>query len=106
MKNLVYLLSLSLLVSLSACRTSPAPETSTPAPASAPTGEGIRDLAMRQAPDELFGELFRRVQMERIFADGKTFVDMIPKEPAADILRAYEAEKGKAGFDQIGRAHV
>ena len=54
---------------------------------------------MRQAPDELFGELFRRVQMERVFADGKTFVDMIPKQPAADILRAYEAEKGKAGFD-------
>ena len=52
----------------------------------------------RKAPDELYGDLFRRVQMERIFADGKTFVDMIPKAPAADIKQAYAAVKDKPGF--------
>jgi alpha,alpha-trehalase len=51
------------------------------------------------APDELFGELFRRVQMERIFADGKTFVDMIPHQRAGAIMAEYRAEKNTAGFD-------
>ncbi|MEL7163671.1 MAG: trehalase family glycosidase, partial [Bacteroidota bacterium] len=53
----------------------------------------------RRAPDELFGELFRRVQMERVFTDGKTFVDMIPKAAAEEIMTAYAAEKNQAGFN-------
>ncbi|PHI18554.1 trehalase [Lewinellaceae bacterium SD302] len=46
-------------------------------------------------PDILFGELFQRVQMERIFEDGKTFVDMIPRMPAAEIMENYHAAAGK-----------
>ena len=56
----------------------------------------------RLAPDELFGELFRRVQMERIFPDGKTFVDMIPRRSAAEIMADYEAAKGAEDFDLKG----
>lgn len=43
--------------------------------------------------------LFETVQMNRVFPDGKTFVDCIPKRPISDILLAYDDEKDKAGFD-------
>jgi alpha,alpha-trehalase len=46
-------------------------------------------------PDLLFGELFRRVQMEQLFDDGKTFVDMIPRMPAAEIMKNYRAASDK-----------
>ena len=97
MKNLVYFLFLSLLVSLSACRNAPAPSDLTPAPASAPA-TSVR-VADRQPPDVLFGELFRRVQMERVFPDGKTFVDMIPKRDAARIMDDYATAAARADFD-------
>ena len=45
------------------------------------------------------GELFERVQMENIFADGKTFVDCTPQAELADILQHYEEHKNKSGFD-------
>ncbi|WP_020570014.1 alpha,alpha-trehalase TreF [Neolewinella persica] len=95
MKNL--LLPVLLLVGLfSACRQDPAPETP-PVPAPAPTSETAAKY--RQAPDELFGDLFRRIQMERVFADGKTFVDMVPKASATEIMNAFAAEKNKPGFN-------
>ncbi len=78
-------LFLLLFVTLSCltCESDP-PVSEKPAPAPPPAIS-----AERQAPDELFGELFRRVQMERIFADGKTFVDMVPTRPVADIMGAF-----------------
>jgi alpha,alpha-trehalase len=51
-----------------------------------------------QTPDQLYGELFREVQVQKIFADGKTFVDCIPKRNPADIMADYTAQKGP-GFD-------
>lgn len=50
-------------------------------------------------PDLLFGELFHRVQMEEVFPDGKTFVDMIPKATAKEIMVDYEVAKAAAAFD-------
>src|SRR5580700_4636428 len=50
-------------------------------------------------PDKIYGKLFVDVQMEKVFADGKTFVDCIPKRAPADIVSDYEAQKGTAGFD-------
>lgn len=44
-------------------------------------------------PAQLFGDLFVQVQMRRVFADGKTFVDAVPKRPVAAIMAAYESEK-------------
>jgi alpha,alpha-trehalase len=50
-------------------------------------------------PDKIYGKLFADVQMNRVFADGKTFVDCIPKRKPADIVADYEATKGTTGFD-------
>jgi alpha,alpha-trehalase len=45
-------------------------------------------------PDQLYGPLFHDVQMQRVFPDGKTFVDCTPKRPVKDILQDYEKAKG------------
>ncbi|WP_035916931.1 alpha,alpha-trehalase TreF [Flavimarina sp. Hel_I_48] len=50
-------------------------------------------------PIERYEELLVDVQMQRIFEDGKTFVDCIPKFPADTILKNYRAEKERADFD-------
>ncbi|MEO6722850.1 MAG: alpha,alpha-trehalase TreA [Ferruginibacter sp.] len=44
-------------------------------------------------PDKLYGQLFQDVQIQRIFPDGKTFVDCIPKRSIKDILRDYATKK-------------
>jgi alpha,alpha-trehalase len=44
-------------------------------------------------PDQLYGELFSEVQRARIFPDGKTFADAIPRRDPAEILKAYRAVK-------------
>jgi alpha,alpha-trehalase len=43
----------------------------------------------QSTPDKLYRELFHDIQMERVFPDGKTFVDMVPKGKPADIVREY-----------------
>ncbi|CAN5281848.1 alpha,alpha-trehalase TreA [soil metagenome] len=45
------------------------------------------------SPAELYGELFRRVQTERIFPDGKTFVDAQPRHAPAEIVAAFARER-------------
>ena len=50
-------------------------------------------------PDKIYGKLFVDVQMNRVFPDGKTFVDCIPRRNPADIVTEYETTKGNAGFD-------
>ena len=50
-------------------------------------------------PDKIYGKLFVEVQMNKVFADGKTFVDCIPKRKPADIVADYEAQMDAAGFD-------
>ena len=40
-------------------------------------------------PDKIYGELFTDVQMTRIFPDGKTFVDCVPKRDPAAIVADY-----------------
>ena len=46
-----------------------------------------------QTPDMLYGRLFQDVQMQKIFPDGKTFVDCIPKRSIKNILADYESQK-------------
>jgi alpha,alpha-trehalase len=46
-----------------------------------------------QTPDMIYGELFHDIQMARIFPDGKTFVDCVPKRPAKDIVADYKKIK-------------
>jgi alpha,alpha-trehalase len=45
-------------------------------------------------PDKIYGDLFIEVQMQRVFPDGKTFVDCIPKRKPADIMYDYGIQKG------------
>src|SRR5688572_5163540 len=46
-----------------------------------------------QTPDLVYGELFKDVQMSKIFPDGKTFVDCIPKKDPKEIVKDYLAIK-------------
>jgi alpha,alpha-trehalase len=50
-------------------------------------------------PSIEYGELYRDVELASIFADSKTFPDMIPDAPPAAILREYSAAKTVPGFD-------
>ena len=52
------------------------------------------------AQSELFDlhPLFEDVQMSRIFTDGKTFVDCLPKHPLEEINKRYQLEKDSPGF--------
>lgn len=50
-------------------------------------------------PIERYGELLVDVQMQRIFPDGKTFVDCIPKLPTDSILKKYREQKETDAFD-------
>jgi alpha,alpha-trehalase len=56
-----------------------------------------RDVAP-QPPSQVFGDLFHRVQTERLFPDSKTFADAIPKTEPAEILRRYQANRSQPGF--------
>jgi alpha,alpha-trehalase len=49
-------------------------------------------------PDEIYGDLFTAIQLQRIFPDGKTFVDCTPKRKVADIMYDYGMMKG-SNFD-------
>jgi alpha,alpha-trehalase len=44
-------------------------------------------------PDKIYGELFVDVQLAKIFPDGKTFVDCVPKKDPATIVADYKKIK-------------
>ena len=44
-------------------------------------------------------ELFKEVQLEGIFEDSKTFVDLVPKIPLEQLMVLYEEEKQNTDFD-------
>lgn len=50
-------------------------------------------------PSQLYGELFHDVQMQRVFADGKTFVDALPNRDPQAILDDYLRLRDSAAFD-------
>jgi alpha,alpha-trehalase len=49
-------------------------------------------------PDQYFGDLFKKVQINRIFSDSKTFVDAIPKRKPLNIVYDFGTQKDSA-FD-------
>ena len=55
----------------------------------------------QMAQSEIFElhPLFEDVQMSRIFADEKTFVDCLPKYTLEEINKKYQLEKDSPGFD-------
>lgn len=54
---------------------------------------------VRVSPDELYGSLFKEVQMRWIFKDSKAFADAVPLFDSAEILVDYARQKDQAGFD-------
>lgn len=56
-------------------------------------------LPVAKSPDEILGELFRVVQLNRIHPDGKTFVDLVPNARMRAIAKAYERESHEEEFD-------
>jgi alpha,alpha-trehalase len=46
-----------------------------------------------KTPDQVYGTLFTDVQMSKVFPDGKTFVDCVPKRNPKDIVKDYLAIK-------------
>ncbi|MDR3101351.1 MAG: alpha,alpha-trehalase TreF [Paraburkholderia sp.] len=61
------------------------PAASAPVAASA-TAQGTAPLP----PSELYGQLFRDVELAQVFPDSKTFADMVPNEAPAKIVANYE----------------
>ena len=51
------------------------------------------------SPDELLGELFQDVQLRRVHADGKTFVDLVPSARLKRVLKIYKAQRQRPDFD-------
>lgn len=54
-----------------------------------------------QSPDEQMGELFDVVQRARVYPDGKTFVDMVPRQRAKALVREYSTAKAHPDFDLV-----
>ena len=67
----------------SLCRFALLAALSVPAMTAAQRTAGVR------SPADIYGALFGAVQQQRVFADGKTFVDAVPKRDAAAILADY-----------------
>jgi alpha,alpha-trehalase len=57
-------------------------------------------------PHELYGELFVAVQMGRVFADGKSFVDARARQAPALIRERFEAERRQPGFSLVDFVHA
>ena len=52
-----------------------------------------------KSPDDRFKELFADVQKSAVYADGKTFVDLVPRKRAREILKEYRLAKRDPDFD-------
>lgn len=58
-----------------------------------------RESATLRTPAELYPGLFERVQLERVYEDGKTFVDALPLTSPEQVLAEYEGARDDPGFD-------
>lgn len=52
-----------------------------------------------KSPEELFGELFEQVQLNQVYDDGKTFVDLLPRKRITEILKEYKLASRDPEFD-------
>ncbi|HRJ06207.1 MAG TPA: alpha,alpha-trehalase TreF [Candidatus Saccharibacteria bacterium] len=52
-----------------------------------------------KSPDEALGDLFAAVQQNRLYDDGKTFVDLVPRARMKSIQREYLLAKEDPNFD-------
>lgn len=56
-------------------------------------------LPTAKSPDEALGELFEDVQKRRVYGDGKTFVDLIPRRRMKHIQQEYLLSRNDPQFD-------
>jgi alpha,alpha-trehalase len=56
-------------------------------------------IPTQKSPDEALGELFKDVQNRRVYGDGKTFVDLIPRRRMKQIQQEYLLAKDDPAFD-------
>ncbi|MGF6472198.1 alpha,alpha-trehalase [Paraburkholderia youngii] len=50
-------------------------------------------------PSELYGELYRDVELAHLYPDSKTFADMSPNEPPPQVIADYESQRAQPRFD-------
>lgn len=58
-----------------------------------------RLVPIQKSPDEALGDLFADVQNNRVYADGKTFVDLIPRRRMKQIQQEYLLLRNDDQFD-------
>lgn len=51
------------------------------------------------SPRQIYPGLFEKIQLEKIYPDGKSFVDAIPKMKPAEIVSAYQKQKDLNEFN-------
>ena len=56
-------------------------------------------LKVGKSPDEALGDLFKEVQTSRVYGDGKTFVDLVPRGRMKAIQKEYMLAKEDPNFD-------
>lgn len=56
-------------------------------------------LRSGKGPEELLGELFEKVQEQRVYQDGKTFVDLVPRIRVRAIREEYDLLKHDPHFN-------
>lgn len=56
-------------------------------------------LRLSKSPDEALGQLFADVQTGKVYDDGKTFVDLIPRGRMVQIQKEYLLEKKDPNFN-------
>jgi alpha,alpha-trehalase len=56
-------------------------------------------ISFLQSPDFIFGDLFKEIQLHKVYPDYKTFPDCIPLKTSEEILALYHTKKSEAEFD-------
>jgi alpha,alpha-trehalase len=89
-------LALVLCALLAACQPlAPVEESRSPA---RDAGSATAEVAPA-TPSQIYGDLFKRVQLETVFPDSKTFVDALPMRAPEQIMREYRDAASRDGFD-------
>lgn len=56
-------------------------------------------MLTKASPDDALGDLFTEVQQRRLYDDGMTFVDLIPRERMKQIRKQYHVAKNDPNFN-------
>ncbi len=56
-------------------------------------------MLTKASPDEVLGELFDIVQQRKVYADGKTFIDLVPKKRLKQIRKEYLVKREDPNFN-------